>query len=228
MKHNMKIIFALFIALLFCVAISGGCGGGSSSSSSDDTATEEVTTPTDNPQGEKTILESPDEYVTPESGDEYGGNDWEVVSRFNLLDNTEWEITYICGRDHFKEIRGDLMENFIGKHVILRVMGNWLFWDDPNANNGRVNYFADPLTITYKTDFDEVYSAPVIRPGEFTQSTASYKFIAYHDGGVYDYDEFEVYSNKKKGNPDILEFKNSHYSPQGLHRRIDVQLTFVK
>ena len=104
-KKSFSKITVFLLALMFCVAVSGGCGGGSSghysgdySDSSQNATTESVSQdvpPISAPEPEPISNSvSGDEYGD-ENNDDYGVNDDEKTvnfTDFSMLNNTDWDI----------------------------------------------------------------------------------------------------------------------------------------
>ena len=145
---NHKILTSAVLALLFSVAVSGGCGGSSSGhyygnfgNSSRDVSPEP---------------ESQDVTPTPEnptSDDEYGGgnNDWIVVDDdlntvekslylFSRLNNTTWKITDIVVDDN--RVDCEIIPNFSHSTSLLtfQTLDDAMVWLDEKTDTQHPNF----------------------------------------------------------------------------------------
>ena len=155
-------IISLFLALMFCVAVSGGCGGGSSGhyygnfgNSSQDVTPE--------PDSQDVVPEN------PTSDDEYGNNnDWEVVSFFSGLNNTEWVISSVYVYVTSNRQNCTILPNSYNYNVdklTLQIFDDTalLFYDGNGMPYG--NWYS-PLTVKVKTPSGKEFAAPILRSAE--------------------------------------------------------------
>lgn len=159
-KRFSKLIF-LFLALMFCLAVSGGCGGGSSGrySSNYAVSSQDVT-----PEPESQDVTPTPLPENPTSGDEVGYNGWEDVSYLDTLNNTEWviESVKVMEKDYTELEIEPNSYNYNVSRIKLLTAEDELMWVDADGS-----YHFDALTILFYNDWlansSSLAIAPILR-----------------------------------------------------------------
>ena len=164
---NHKILTSALLALLFSVAVSGGCGGGSSGhyygdygNSSHDVEPEVVSPDVAQPMPEAPALS--DQFGTENGDDEYGAG---KVNSFMLLNKTTWKINGIqINTNSFSQRTCNVSDdyNYKTKTVTFLVTGNSMAWA---TDYDKKTPHYDNLTVEFQDPIRE-YSqrAPIVRP----------------------------------------------------------------
>ena len=192
-KSFSKFIY-LFLALVFCAAVSGGCGGGSSSHSSGNFAvtSDDVTPVPDKPTSEDVSV--PDNTT---SDDDYGVN--RDYHSFTQLNNTEWRITNVFVHVKYKSGTENctVEENSYNRNVskiTLQILGDdaLLWYDGDGMPYGN---WTSPLTVNFH-DSNWIWDkAPILRSSEnFEEDIDDRRFCRYEViAGEKDSETISVY-----------------------------------
>ena len=183
-------IISLFLALMFCVAVSGGCGGSSSGhyygnygNSSQDVIPE--------PESQDVVPDN------PTSDDDYGVN--RDYHSFTQLNNTEWRITNVFVHVKYKSGTENctVEENSYNRNVskiTLQILGDdaLLWYDGDGMPYGN---WTSPLTVNFH-DSNWIWDkAPILRSSEnFEEDIDDRRFCRYEViAGEKDSETISVY-----------------------------------
>ena len=182
---------ALFAFLIFSVAVSGGCGGGSGNSISQDTVTlpdgftAEYASP-DLQMSAPEELSSDDVFISEDASNEYGAG--EEINAFVLLTKTTWRIGDMAVLDANGDITTCRIDRKKGNNynidtVTFLTSGRALAWardrvEPDDFDDSKKTPIYDDLTVTFQDEDENQQTAPILRPGNFTETAKNYTYRA--------------------------------------------------
>ena len=219
MKTQKFLTYAVLV-IMFCVAVSGGCGGGSSSNFSGNyaiTSNDVTPEPDEQPDEQPTSDDVNPVPDNPTSDDEYGGNNgWEELNSLSNLNGTEWtidevEVHYDNYLNYGKILSSEPNSyNYNFNKFTLITSDTSLVWREGN------NYHADALTINFTDVHGIQRKAPILR------TAIGFSYIE-PDSNDEEPDENEYYraqlpERSKMGyfNVEYIELTSKNFNPQEL------------
>lgn len=169
-------VISFFLLLMFCVAVSGGCGGSSGGHYSSNYA-----------------VSSHDISLDPTSDDEFGGL---RAHSFKDLHNTYWKINSVSVSSIYK---GDcrVTQNYnynVNQLGLIIYDGVALSWSD--AYEDEHGNWTSPLTVVFVDDYNNWSQAPILRAASsFEREIYDAQLCTYLATGLHanDFERIYVY-----------------------------------
>ena len=184
-SKNIKNVIYLFLTLMFCVAVSGGCGGGSSGhysgnfgDSSQDVAPE--------PESQDVVPENP--VSDDQNGDDYGANNGvDTLLKFKLLNKSRWKIDNVAiyGNGAISRTQGCEVISYSHNTETIQLFTFENSFEDCWCDD-KDNYVWNDLTVTFKDPDDGTESEiPILRLTDGFKVTPGYERMNYSNFTKY-------------------------------------------
>ena len=221
--NNKTLTSALFAlcALMFTVAVSGGCGGGGSGNPGANTAVEGFTNEYVSPD----LLSAPDEFSSDDifvsgdanANDEYGNGNYNT---FDLLSKTTWHIASMSlvneAGDTIRRFSILGSQNYNTDTVTFITSGKTMYWATADAKKTPIQ---NDLTVLFLDDDGNPRTMPILRPAN--------KFEEERKNYIY---QSSVDANRQSGigaGTETIEVVNARLEPTLVPRELRIKNEFT-